>query len=84
MSKVQEQSRQLSEIEEILENYERQLSVVRKTTDQIHSRLNDVRTSKPYLVNRKNPLTRKHLPMSQEGLLPQIRIKFEEMASCMV
>ena len=41
MAKVQVHSRQLSEIQEVLRNYDRQLSVVRKTTDQIHSRLKD-------------------------------------------
>ena len=58
MSKVQEQSRQLSEIEEILENYERQLSVVRKTTDQIHSRLNDVRIEQTLPSEQEEPLNK--------------------------
>ena len=43
MQKVQEDSRKLSEIEETLTNFDRQLAVVRKSTDQIQSRLNDVR-----------------------------------------
>ena len=58
MSKVQEQSRQLSEIEEILQNYERQLSVVRKTTDQIHSRLNDVRIEQTLPSEQDEPLNK--------------------------
>lgn len=58
MTKVQEQSRQLSEIEEVLENYDRQLSVVRKTTDQIHSRLNDVRIEQTLPSEQEEPLNK--------------------------
>lgn len=58
MSKVQEQSRELSEIEEILQNYGRQLSVVRKTTDQIHSRLNDIRIEQTLPSEQEEPLNK--------------------------
>ena len=58
MSKVQQESRQLSEIEEILQNYDRQLSVVRKTTDQIHSRLNDVRIEQTLPTEQEEPLNK--------------------------
>ena len=44
--------------EEILENYERQLSVVRKTTDQIHSRLNDVRIEQTLPSEQEEPLNK--------------------------
>ena len=58
MSKVQEQSRNLSKIEEVLENYDRQLSVVRKTTDQIHNRLNDVRLEQTLPSEQDEPLNK--------------------------
>ena len=56
MQKVQEDSRKLSEIEETLNNYERQLAVVRKSTDQIQSRLNDVRIEQALPSDQDEPL----------------------------
>ena len=58
MAKVQEQSRNLSKIEEVLTNYDRQLSVVRKTTDQIHNRLNDVRIEQTLPSEQDEPLNK--------------------------
>ena len=58
VSKVQEQSRKLSEIEEKLRNYDRELSVVRRTTDQIHSRLNDVRIEQTLPSEQEEPLNK--------------------------
>ena len=58
MAKVQEQSRKLSEIEETLNNFNRQLSVVRRTTDQIHSRLNDVRIEQTLPSEQDEPLNK--------------------------
>ncbi len=65
MEKVQVESRKLSEIEEKLRNYERQLTVVSKTTDQIHSRLNDVRIEQALPTEQEEPLRKEsfaHLP----------------------
>ena len=58
MSKVQEESRTLSEIEEKLSNLTRSLSVVRRTTDQIHKRLNDVRIEQALPSEQEEPLNR--------------------------
>ena len=58
MSKVQEESRQLSEIEENLRNYDRQLAVVTRTTDQIHKRLNDVRIEQALPSEQEEPLNK--------------------------
>ena len=56
MQKVQEDSRKLSEIEETLTNFDRQLAVVRKSTDQIQSRLNDVRIEQALPSEQEEPL----------------------------
>ncbi len=58
MSKVQEESRQLSEIEENLRNFDRQLAVVTRTTDQIHKRLNDVRIEQALPSEQEEPLNK--------------------------
>ncbi|MGA0904335.1 MAG: polysaccharide biosynthesis tyrosine autokinase, partial [Opitutales bacterium] len=58
MSKVQEESRTLSEIEEKLKNLDRQLSVVTRTTDQIHNRLNDVRIEQALPSEQEEPLNK--------------------------
>lgn len=58
MSKVQEESRTLSEIEEKLKNLDRQLAVVTRTTDQIHNRLNDVRIEQALPSEQEEPLNK--------------------------
>ena len=58
MAKVQEDSRNLSEIEEKLKNLDRQLSVVTRTTDQIHNRLNDVRIEQALPSEQEEPLNK--------------------------
>jgi succinoglycan biosynthesis transport protein ExoP len=58
MSKVQMESRQLSEIEENLRNFDRQLAVVTRTTDQIHKRLNDVRIEQALPSEQEEPLNK--------------------------
>ena len=58
MSKVQEESRTLSEIEEKLKNLSRSLSVVTRTTDQIHKRLNDVRIEQALPSEQEEPLNK--------------------------
>ena len=56
MQEVQSQSNELSEIEERLEDYKRELSVVRASTDQIHKRLNDVKIEQSLPSEQDDPL----------------------------
>ena len=56
MEKVQKQSEQLSEIEETLKNFERELAVVQRSTDSIHSRLNDVNIEQALPSEQDEPL----------------------------
>ncbi|MDA7822089.1 polysaccharide biosynthesis tyrosine autokinase [Opitutales bacterium] len=58
MSKVQKESRQLSEIEQTLKNFDRQRAVVTRTTDQIHKRLNDVRIEQALPSEQEEPLNK--------------------------
>tara|TARA_B100001093_G_scaffold381592_1_gene367136 strand:+ start:4758 stop:7025 length:2268 start_codon:yes stop_codon:yes gene_type:complete len=56
MQEVQSQSNDLSEIEERLDDYTRELSVVRASTDQIHKRLNDVKIEQSLPSEQDDPL----------------------------
>ena len=56
MQEVQSQSNELSEIEERLEDYKRELSIVRASTDQIHKRLNDVKIEQSLPSEQDDPL----------------------------
>jgi succinoglycan biosynthesis transport protein ExoP len=56
MGKVQKDSMQLSEIEEWLVNKERELTVVRTSTDQIQRRLNEVRIEQALPSEQEEPL----------------------------
>jgi len=56
MEKVQKQSEQLSEIEETLKNFERELAVVQRSTDSIHARLNDVNIEQALPAEQDEPL----------------------------
>ena len=56
MNKVQSESMLLSDMEEWLENKERELTVVRKSTDQIQSRLNDVKIEQALPSEQEEPL----------------------------
>ena len=56
MAKVQQDSMQLSEIEEWLLNKERELTVVRTSTDQIQRRLNEVRIEQALPSDQEEPL----------------------------
>lgn len=56
MQKVQEESMNLSEIEEWLVNKERELTVVRSSTDQIQKRLNEVRIEQALPSEQEEPL----------------------------
>ena len=79
MAKVQEQSRKLSEIEETLNNFNRQLSVVRRTTDQIHSRLNDVRIEQTLPSEQDEPLNKDLSLIYPEPHLRLIKERLKEM-----
>lgn len=56
MSGVQVKSKSLSQIEEELKNYERKLAVVQRSTDAIHSRLNDVNIEQHLPSDQEEPL----------------------------
>jgi succinoglycan biosynthesis transport protein ExoP len=56
METVQKKSLDLSEIEQTLKNYERQLTVVQRSTDAIHSRLNDVKIEQHLPSDQEEPL----------------------------
>ena len=56
MEKVQKDSMKLSEIEEWLINKERELTVVRTSTDQIQKRLNEVRIEQALPSEQEEPL----------------------------
>ena len=56
MEKVQQDSMKLSEIEEWLINKERELTVVRTSTDQIQKRLNEVRIEQALPSEQEEPL----------------------------
>ncbi|HAW97701.1 MAG TPA: hypothetical protein DCX67_04125 [Opitutae bacterium] len=56
MAKVQKQSEKLSEIEETLKNFERELAVVQRSTDSIHARLNDVKIEQALPSEQDEPL----------------------------
>lgn len=56
MSKVQQDSMRLSDIEEWLVNKNRELAVVRTSTDQIQRRLNDVRIEQALPSEQEEPL----------------------------
>ena len=56
MAKVQQQSEKLSEIEDTLNNYTRELAVVQRSTDGIHSRLNEVKIEQALPSEQDEPL----------------------------
>jgi polysaccharide biosynthesis transport protein len=56
MENVQKKSQDLSVIEENLKNFERQLTVVQRSTDAIHSRLNDVNIEQHLPSDQEEPL----------------------------
>ena len=77
MSKVQEESRQLSEIEENLKNFDRQLAVVTRTTDQIHKRLNDVRIEQALPSEQEEPLNKESFAFLPGGPFTPDRNKIQ-------
>ena len=56
MNKVQEESMELRGMEEWLKNKDRELAVVRKSTDQIQSRLNEVKIEQALPSEQEEPL----------------------------
>lgn len=60
MASMQKQSATLMDIEEKLEDYSRELSIVRGSTDQIHKRLNDVKIEQSLPSEQDDPLHREN------------------------
>ena len=56
MTKVQETSEKLGEIEDTLGNFKRQLAVVQKSTDAIHTRLSDLNIKQALPSEQNDPL----------------------------
>ena len=56
MKEVQKESKNLSVIEETLKNFQRKLTVVQRSTDAIHSRLNDVNIEQHLPSDQEEPL----------------------------
>jgi polysaccharide biosynthesis transport protein len=56
MKEVQKESKNLSVIEETLKNFQRRLTVVQRSTDSIHSRLNDVNIEQHLPSDQEEPL----------------------------
>ena len=79
MEKIQRQSEQLSEIEDTLKNFEREMAVVRKSTEEIHDRLNEVNIEQALPFGMHEPLKRSsiaYLPGSP--YFPDKRVIFEQ------
>ena len=66
MQNIQKHSRKLSEVEEKLINFERQLAVVGKSTDQIRDRLNDVRIEQALPSEQEEPLHENNSPFNHQ------------------
>ena len=73
MEKVQQDSMKLSEIEEWLINKERELAVVRTSTDQIQKRLNEVRIEQALPSEQEEPLHKEQYAFYLELLSPRIK-----------
>jgi polysaccharide biosynthesis transport protein len=67
MNKVQSESMQLSDMEEWLTNKERELAVVRKSTDQMQSRLNDVKIEQALPSEQEEPLRKESFAFLPAG-----------------
>jgi polysaccharide biosynthesis transport protein len=78
MQNVQKESEGLSVIEETLKNYERQLAVVRKSTDAIHSRLNDVNIEQALPSDKEEPLRMDSFAQEPAGPYTPDRQKIQE------
>ena len=79
MEKVQRQSEQLSEIEDTLKNFEREMAVVRRSTEEIHDRLNEVNIEQALPFGMHEPLRRSsiaYLPGSP--YFPDKRVIFQQ------
>ncbi|MDC0156354.1 polysaccharide biosynthesis tyrosine autokinase [Verrucomicrobia bacterium] len=78
MGKVQEKSKELSEIEEQLKNFDRQLAVVRKKSDQIQSRLGDVAIEQALPSDKEEPLRMDSFAQEPGGPYSPDRQKIKE------
>ena len=70
MSNLQKESAGLNEIGETLKTYEQQLAVVRKSTDTIHSRLNDLKIEQHLPSADNEPLRKENLAVLPSSPLP--------------
>ena len=70
MSHLQKDSAGLNEIGETLKTYEQQLVVVRKNTDAIHARLNDLNIEQHLPSSEDEPLRRENLAVLPSSPLP--------------
>ena len=78
MEKVQQDSMKLSEIEEWLINKERELTVVRTSTDQIQKRLNEVRIEQALPSEQEEPLHKEQYAFLPGGPFTPDKAKIKE------
>ena len=78
MNKVQEESMELSGMEEWLKNKDRELAVVRKSTDQIQSRLNEVKIEQALPSEQEEPLRKESYAYLPGAPLPLIRLRSDQ------
>jgi uncharacterized protein involved in exopolysaccharide biosynthesis len=79
MNKVQNESMELSEMEEWLTNKSRELAVVRKSTDQIQSRLNEVKIEQALPSEQEEPLRKESFAFMPSGPFTPDKAKIRSM-----
>ena len=79
MNKVQNESMALSEMEEWLTNKSRELAVVRKSTDQIQSRLNEVKIEQALPSEQEEPLRKESFAFMPSGPFTPDKAKIRSM-----
>jgi len=70
LENVQKESLLLDDAQEKLDNFERQLTAVRKSTDAIHARLNDLNIEQALPSDKEEPLRRENLAVLPSSPLP--------------
>ena len=79
MNKVQEESMELSTMEEWLSNKERELAVVRRSTDQMQSRLNEVKIEQALPSEQEEPLRKENFAYLPGGPYTPDKAKIKSM-----
>ena len=79
MNKVQEESMALSSMEEWLKNKDRELAVVRKSTDQIQNRLNEVKIEQALPSEQEEPLRKESFAYLPFGPFTPDKAKIKSM-----